>query len=79
MANDKRFIVKNGLRSQNVEFTDSQDGSNQITLNMLNTDTLNFEGDAGSLFSIADDLTGSSLLVIYLVFLLLKPTATLIT
>ena len=26
---------------------------------MLNTDTLNFEGDAGSLFSIADDLTGS--------------------
>ena len=59
MANDKRFIVKNGLRSQNVEFTDSQDGSNQITLNMLNTDTLNFEGDAGSLFSISDDLTGT--------------------
>ena len=26
---------------------------------MSNTDTLNFEGDAGSLFSIADDLTGS--------------------
>jgi hypothetical protein len=59
MANDKRFIVKNGLRADNVEFTDSQDGSNQITLNMLNTDTLNFEGDAGSLFSITDDLTGS--------------------
>ena len=59
MANDKRFIVKNGLRADNVEFTDSQDGSNQITLNMLNTDTLNFEGDAGSLFSISDDLTGS--------------------
>jgi hypothetical protein len=59
MANDKRFIVKNGLRADNVEFTDSQDGSNQITLNMLNTDTLNFEGDAGSLFSISDDLTGT--------------------
>src|SRR5210317_1039168 len=59
MANDKRFIVKNGLRADNVEFTDSQGGSNQITLNMLNTDTLNFEGDAGSLFSITDDLTGS--------------------
>ncbi len=59
MANDKKFIVKNGLRADNIEFTDSQSGSNQITLSMLNTDTLNFEGDAGSLFSIADDLTGS--------------------
>ena len=59
MANDKKFIVKNGLRADNIEFTDSQSGSNQITLSMLNSDTLNFEGDAGSLFSIADDLTGS--------------------
>ena len=59
MANDKKFIVKNGLRADNIEFTDSQSGSNQITLSMSNTDTLNFEGDAGSLFSIADDLTGS--------------------
>lgn len=58
MANDKKFIVKNGLRADNVEFTDSQAGSNQITLNMLNTDTLNFEGDAGTLFGISDDLTG---------------------
>ena len=59
MANTHKFIVKNGLRAQNVEFTDSHSGSNQISLNMLNSDTLNFEGDAGSLFSIADDLTGS--------------------
>ena len=59
MANNKKFIAKNGLRAQNLEFTDSQDGSNQILLNMLNTDTLNFEGDAGSLFSISDDLTGT--------------------
>ena len=59
MANDKKFIVKNGLRADNIEFTDSQSGTNQITLSMLNSDTLNFEGDAGSLFSIADDLTGS--------------------
>lgn len=58
MANDKKFIVKNGLRADNVEFTDSQAGSNQITLNMLNTDTLNFEGDAGTLFGISDNLTG---------------------
>ena len=59
MANTHKFIVKNGLRADNIEFTDSQSGSHQISLNMLNTDTLNFEGDAGSLFSIADDLTGS--------------------
>ena len=59
MANDKKFVVKNGLRADNIQFTDSASGSNQITLNMLNTDTLNFEGDAGSLFSISDDLTGT--------------------
>ena len=59
MANTHKFIVKNGLRADNIEFTDSHSGSHQISLNMLNTDTLNFEGDAGSLFSITDDLTGS--------------------
>ena len=59
MANTHKFIVKNGLRADNIEFTDSQSGSHQITLSMLNSDTLNFEGDAGSLFSIEDDLTGS--------------------
>ena len=59
MANDKKFVVKNGLRADNVQFTDSASGLNQINVNMLNTDTLQFEGDAGTLLSISDDLTGT--------------------
>lgn len=59
MANDKKFVVKNGLRADNVQFTDSATGLNQINVNMLNTDTLQFEGDAGTLLSISDDLTGT--------------------
>ena len=58
MANDKRFVVKNGLQSQNIAFVDS-DKSNTITANMLSSDTLSFEGQYGQLFSIADSMNGT--------------------
>jgi len=58
MANDKRFVVKNGLQSQNIAFVDS-DKSNTITANMLSSDTLSFEGQVGQLFSIADSMGGT--------------------
>ena len=59
MANDKRFVVKNGLQTQNILFKDSSAGSNEITVRMLNTDTLSFSGNSGQLFSITDSLTGT--------------------
>ena len=58
MANDKRFVVKNGLQSQNIAFVDS-DKSNTITANMLSSDILSFEGQYGQLFSIADSMNGT--------------------
>jgi hypothetical protein len=58
MANDKRFVVKNGLQSQNIAFVDS-DKTNTITANMLSSDTLSFEGQVGQLFSIADSMGGT--------------------
>jgi hypothetical protein len=59
MANDKRFIVKNGLQTPNVSFKDSNESLNEITLEMLGTDTLSFSGDAGQLFSLTDTLSGT--------------------
>jgi hypothetical protein len=58
MANDKRFVVKNGLQAQNINFTDSAD-TNSITISMLDSDTLSFSGNSGQLFSITDSLTGT--------------------
>lgn len=58
MANDKKFVVKNGLQSQNIDFV-SPDESNKITLSMLDSDTLSVSGNSGQLFSITDSLTGT--------------------
>jgi hypothetical protein len=60
MANDKNFVVKNGLTTQNIEFVD-QIGSanNTITVSMLSNDTLAFSGDSGQLFSITDSQSGT--------------------
>ena len=60
MANDKKFIVKNGLTTQNVSFVDDiTTPVNTITASMLGTDSLSFSGDSGQLFSITDSLTGT--------------------
>lgn len=58
MANSKKFIVKNGLLTQNVEFV-SPDDANTITVSMLNSDTLSVSGNSGQLFSITDSLSGT--------------------
>lgn len=58
MANDKRFVAKNGLRTQNIEHV-SPDRSSSITATMLDSDTLSFDGDSGQLFSLTDTLTGT--------------------
>ena len=59
MANNHRFKVKNGVTTPNIEFKDSNAGS-AITATMTDsTDTLSFEGNAGQLFSISDNLTGT--------------------
>lgn len=55
----KKFVAKNGIRSANIEFKDSDASLNSILLEILGTDTLSFSGDAGQLFSITDDLSGT--------------------
>lgn len=60
MANDKKFVVKNGLTTQNISFVDDTNvANNTITVTMLNSDTLSFSGQSGQLFSITDSLTGT--------------------
>ena len=58
MANDKKFVVKNGLQTQNISFVDS-DKTNTIYARMLANDALAFSGNAGQLFSISDSLAGT--------------------
>jgi hypothetical protein len=58
MANDKRFVVKNGLQSQNINFV-SPGNLKNITATMLDSDTLSFSGNSGQLFSITDSLSGT--------------------
>ena len=62
MANDKNFVVKNGLTAQEVKFVDATNTTsptNTITASMLTSGTLSFSGSAGQLFSITDDLSGT--------------------
>ena len=60
MANDKKFLVKNGLTTQNISFVDdTQSANNTIVASMLSTDTLSFSGNSGQLFSITDSLSGT--------------------
>ena len=60
MATDKRFVVKNGLQTENINFVfnDSVVGSSNITATMLSSNVLSFSGSSGQLFSIADTMTG---------------------
>ncbi len=60
MATDKRFVVKNGLQTENINFVfnDAVLGSSNITATMLSSNTLSFSGTTGQLFSIADTMTG---------------------
>ena len=58
MANTKKFVVKNGLQSQNIDFV-SPNETNTITISMLDSDTLSFSGNSGQLFSITDSQSGT--------------------
>lgn len=60
MANTKRFQVKHGLRTKDIEFTDNSGASNEIIASFIDaTDTLSFSGNSGQLFAITDSITGS--------------------
>ena len=58
MSNEKRFVVKHGLQSQNMEFV-SPDKSKRISVSMLDAGTISFSGDSGELFSVTDTMSGT--------------------
>lgn len=58
MSNNKKFVVKNGLQTQNADFV-SPNEANTIAVSMLDTDTLSISGNSGQLFSITDSLSGT--------------------
>ena len=58
MANTKKFVVKNGLHTQNIDFV-SPDENSTLTLTMLDSDTISISGDSAQLFSISDSQTGT--------------------
>lgn len=51
MANNKKFIVKTGLQTSNINYV-SATGGNLITSEMLGTGSLKFSGSIGDLFTI---------------------------
>lgn len=55
---EKRFITKNGLQTQNINFV-SPNNTYSILAEMLDSDTIAFSGNSGQLFSITDSLTGT--------------------
>jgi hypothetical protein len=60
VAIDKKFIVKNGLTTQNITFVDNVVSStSNIDVTMLSSNTLSFSGTSGQLFSITDSMTGT--------------------
>ena len=61
MATDKKFVVKNGLQAQNIDFVDTTTATpnHTITFEMSGTDTLSVTGDSGTLLSLTDSLTGT--------------------
>jgi len=61
LANDKRFLAKNGLQAPNISFSSSNAAfANSITATFLDTaGTLSFSGLSGQLFSITDSMTGT--------------------
>ena len=58
MANNKKFVVKNGLQANNIAFVNESNSATVITASMLSSDTLSFSGNTGQLFSITDSMTG---------------------
>lgn len=58
MANTKRFVVKNGLQAQNVDFK-STNSDNSILAVMDDNGVLNLQGDSGNIISLTDTLDGS--------------------
>ena len=44
MSNEKRFVVKHGLQSQNIEFI-SPDKSKNISVSMLDSNAISFDGN----------------------------------
>jgi hypothetical protein len=61
LANDKRFLAKNGLQAPNISFSSSNSAfANTIVATFLETpSTISFSGNSGQLFSITDSMTGS--------------------
>ena len=57
MANDKKFVVKKGLATPNIDFAN---GGGTISATFLSTsNTLSFSGNTGQLFSITDSMSGT--------------------
>jgi hypothetical protein len=57
VANDKKFVVKRGLATPNVDFAN---GGGTISATFLSTsNTLSFSGNTGQLFSITDSMSGT--------------------
>jgi hypothetical protein len=57
VANDKKFVVKRGLATPNVDFAN---GGGSISATFLSTsNTLSFSGNTGQLFSITDSMSGT--------------------
>lgn len=56
MANDKRFVAKNGLQTANILFTYN---NSSIQAGIIDGNVLSFSGNAGQLFSVSDSLTGT--------------------
>jgi hypothetical protein len=60
LADNKKFLVKNGLTTQNISFVDNITSTNNtIIASMSNSDTLSFSGESGQLFSITDSMSGT--------------------
>ena len=60
MANDKRFVVKSGLTTQNIAFVDNiTNATNTINLSMIGGDILSFSAGSGQLFSLTDSMSGT--------------------
>jgi hypothetical protein len=57
MSNEKRFVVKHGLQTDNIKFV-SPDRNSSILAEMLDTATLGFTGSAGELLTIIDTQEG---------------------
>jgi len=62
MANNKKFITKNGLRTQNIQMA-SANNANAMELALSNADALTLAGDAGTLLTVNDTTTGNTLVV----------------